>query len=358
MTSKVWSATALLCLGTLLMGGCSKKMPFFGDTFLAVLSIVQPRPSQPLADTFVAPGDRWNDEQDIPWAVARSLGQMCKLSYAGPTEIDAALSRWNFSKIDHFHNGSLYACVASDDHTVLVAFRGTDDSKDWLVNIDAVPQLVPHGIIHSGFYQGMKTLYPEIAAAATAQGVEKKNLWITGHSLGGALAVAFAYECLAQGRFKPAGVVTFGQPLLADSALGAYISDQLGGNYVRFVNGRDVVTRVPPGYVHFGKLVWFHEGKLDMGDQSGAAELAPLSAADFESLKKSLRDLRQLGRDFDPARLQSYEEKVAAVTDHLMDAYLHGIDTVGKPPHLAATARDPSSLEPVGQPGFLPKTSP
>lgn len=107
---------------------------------------------------------------------------------------------WGFDKINHFPNGSLYACVASDDHTVLIAFRGTDDPKDWLVNTDAMPQSVPHGIIHRGFYQAMKTLYAEVAAAATAQGVEKKNLWITGHSLGGALAVAFAYEILAEGR--------------------------------------------------------------------------------------------------------------------------------------------------------------
>jgi hypothetical protein len=330
VTRQVTSAMAALCFGTLLMGGCNKQLPAPGDKVRSALAAVQSQPSQPLADTFAAPGDHWNDKQGVPWAVARSLGQMAKLSYASESEINAALFKWGFGKISHFPKGSLYAWVASDDHTVLIAFRGTDDPKDWLVNTDAVPQSVPHGIIHRGFYQGMKTLYPEVAAAATAHGAEKKNLWITGHSLGGALAVAFAYQSLVEGRLRPAGVVTFGQPLLADSALGAYLSGQLGGNYVRFVNERDVVTRVPPGYVHFGKLIWFHGGKLEMGRQSSAAELQPLSTAEFESLQRSLRDLRQSGKSFDPASLQSYGEQVAAVTDHFMDAYLRGIDMFAK----------------------------
>lgn len=342
MTKQVCTANALLCLCALLTGGCTERIPSPGDKVRDALATVQPQPGQPLAVAFAAMGDHWNDEHGVPWAVAGSLAQMCKLSYAGEAEINAALSRWGFSKVSHFQNASLYACVASDDDTVLIAFRGTDDPKDWLVNTDVTPQSVPHGIIHFGFYQGMKTLYPEMAAAATAHGVENKHLWITGHSLGGALAVAFAYESLAEGRLKPSGVVTFGQPLLGDGALGAYVSGQLGGNYVRFVNERDVVTRVPPGYVHFGKLIWFHKGKLEMDTprvSSSAAgkptagphpELAPLSTAEFESLQRSIRELRQLGKSFDPARLQSYGEQVAAITDHFMDAYLRGIDAFAR----------------------------
>lgn len=330
MTRHVSSTIAVLWLGALLTGGCNKTVPATGDKVRAAWEAVQPQPSQPLADTFAAPGDHWDDKRGVPWAVARSLGQMCKLSYAGEAEITAALSKWGFGGIDHFPNESLYACVASDDHTVVIAFRGTDDPRDWLVNSDAAPQSVPHGVVHRGFYQGMKDLYPEVATAATAHGADEKNLWLTGHSLGGALAAAFAYETLAEGSLRPAGVVTFGQPLLADAALGAHLSDQLGGNYVRFVNERDVVTRVPPGYAHFGKLIWFHEDKLEVSRQSSTAEPEPLSTAEFKSLKEGLRELRQLGKSFDPASLRSYGEQVAAITDHFMDAYLGGIGTFAK----------------------------
>ncbi len=340
MAKQVCLTIVRLCLCVLSTAGCNKGSTLLRDTVRVAAAAIQPQSNQPLAVTFNALGDRWSDENGVPWAVAGALAQMCKLSYASEAEINTTLSEWGLPKVSHFRNGSLYACVASDDRTVLIAFRGTDDSKDWLVNADATPQPVRHGIIHRGFYQGMKTLYPEMVAAAADHGVEKKHLWVTGHSLGGALAVAFAYESLAEGRGTPAGVVTFGQPMVADTALGSYVSDRLGGNYVRFVNERDVVTRVPPGYVHFGKLIWFHDGKLeldaprvlaDAGDGPSAGshpELAPLSTAEFHSLQRGIRDLRTLGKNFDPANLQSYGEQVAAITDHFMAAYIRGIDAL------------------------------
>jgi hypothetical protein len=329
MMSKFCSAIAILfSLGALLTGGCDKTTSSPGTQVRATLAAIQPPASPPLAATFAAPGNRWNDDQSIPWPVARTFAEVCNLSYATEAEVNAAFARWGIGKVSHFPSGSLYACVASDDRTVLIAFRGTDDAKDWLVNTDAILQTVPHGIVHRGFYQGMKTLYDNLVSAATAQGAEKKNIWITGHSLGGALAVAFAYECLTQGKLRPAGLVTFGQPLLADSALAAYVSGELGGNYVRFVNERDVVTRVPPGYVHFGKLIWFHDGKLVVEKTAATShpELSPLSMTEFESLQRGLRDLRQLSNGLDPARLRSYGEQVAAITDHFMSGYLQGID--------------------------------
>ena len=184
MAKQVCATIVLLCLCTPMMGGCNKGSPLLRDKVRVALEAIQPQPSQPLAVAFAAPGDHWNDENGVPWAVARSLAQMCKLSYASEAEINTALAAWGFPKVSHFQNGSLYACIASNDHTVLIAFRGTDDSKDWLVNADATPQPVRHGIIHRGFHQGMKTLYPGMVAAATDQGVENKHLWITGHSLG------------------------------------------------------------------------------------------------------------------------------------------------------------------------------
>lgn len=333
MKRQVCLTCAFLCLCGLLMSGCNKKtISSVSEKVQAASTAIQQQAGVPLPDSLAEMGDRWDDAHGVPWAVAGSLAQICNLSYSGQEEVDAAFARWGFGKVNQFQSASLYACMASNDQTVVIAFRGTDDLKDWLVNADVAPLPVPQGVIHRGFYEGMKTLYPQLVAAAGAHGVDKKHFWITGHSLGGALAVAFAYECAAQGRLKPSGVVTFGQPLLADSALGGYLSGALGGNYVRFVNERDVVTRVPPGYVHFGKLVWFHEGKLvtDAQPASSHPEFQPLSVAEFDSLRKSIRELRQSGKGFDAATLQSYGAQVAAITDHLMAGYLRGIAAFGR----------------------------
>lgn len=349
MTRPLSWACAILFAGGLLLAGCKGTSPSPGEFLRTAWATFRPQ-AQTVPETgFTSPGDHWNDEQGIPWPVADSLGQVCKLAYASQTEVNKTLSGWGFATVAHFPKASLYAFVASDDRTVLVAFRGTDDLKDWLVNTDVAPQVVAHGIIHRGFYQGMKMLYPDVTAAISAQGGKKKNVWVTGHSLGGALAVAFAYESLAEGKFKPSGVVTFGQPLLADSALGSYLCSQLGGNYVRFVHGRDIVTRVLPGYVHCGKLVWMHDGKVDRETRPAHARLAsdsqsamhpelePLSTAEFESLRQGIHDLRQAGKTFDLSSVRSYEERLVALADHFMDGYLGSMALAGQSTSGAAT---------------------
>jgi hypothetical protein len=149
---------------------------------------------------------------------------------------------------------------------------------------------------------------------------------------------------MTQGSLRPSGVVTFGQPALADQALGSHMAQQLGGNYVRFVNERDVVTRVPPGYLHFGTQIWFHDGAPTVSrprlvtlastspesPAAGDGILQPLSLAEYEAFQRSLRELRQPGKKLDTARLQAYGENVVAITDHFMNNYLRGIQQSSK----------------------------
>jgi hypothetical protein len=70
----------------------------------------------------------------------------------------------------------------------------------------------------------------------------------------------------------------------------------------------------------------YRKRNLVSADPASHPELSPLSMTEFESLRRGLRDLRQLSNGLDPARLRSYGEQVAAITDHFMSAYLQGID--------------------------------
>lgn len=77
-------------------------------------------------------------------------------------------------------------------------------------------------------------------------------LFMTGHSLGGALATLAAY------RRPPAALYTFGSPRVAGTDLAAHLNGEQGLNVWRVVNSTDIVPRVPPplGYRHVGKLVY------------------------------------------------------------------------------------------------------
>ena len=131
------------------------------------------------------------------------------------------------------------------------------------------------GRVHRGFYQAFKGIMPKLENAL--YGSEEQNgimtenpapLWITGHSLGGALATLFAAWLINQE--KPfAGLYTFGAPRVGDIAFKNRLEESAPGAVWRVVNNHDLVTRVPfrgKGFRHAGRVVAFNSaGELDLG---------------------------------------------------------------------------------------------
>jgi hypothetical protein len=74
-----------------------------------------------------------------------------------------------------------------------------------------------------------------------------KLVWITGHSLGGALATMAAARLVGEGVLRPeqiGGIYTFGQPRVGDAHFAQAYA--LGARHFRVVHDNDVVTQVPP----------------------------------------------------------------------------------------------------------------
>jgi hypothetical protein len=172
----------------------------------------------------------------------------------------------------------------------MVAFSGTDmrqrkdtDSisdilTDWLVNLNAaMTDSEDGGKVHCGFQQALdevwnprdrderdrlKPFLDEICEDG------RRKVWFTGHSLGAALAT------LAAGRYDDAPeLCTFGSPRVGD---GDY-ADSLDFDAYRFVNGEDIVTRVPLSgpYHHVGAAKFIDEEGVihDQEEQDGSSGL-------------------------------------------------------------------------------------
>jgi Lipase (class 3) len=94
-----------------------------------------------------------------------------------------------------------------------------------------------------------------------------KSIFITGHSLGGALAVFAAVDIKAN--VIPSGKVTlytYGQPRVGNPAFSDYIFTKLDGSYVRVTHYDDTVAHVPPrvgGFKHAGNELWFKNKAMD-----------------------------------------------------------------------------------------------
>jgi hypothetical protein len=128
-----------------------------------------------------------------------------------------------------------------DTHAVL-AFRGSDPVTlpTWVT--DAVVRLVEHeeydGRVHLGFSSVLRRTWGKVEWVL--EEARDNPLFLTGHSMGGALAVLTACRLAKAGR-TPRAVYTFGAPRVGDRAFCA----GYGLPTYRVVNRLDLVPEMP-----------------------------------------------------------------------------------------------------------------
>lgn len=124
---------------------------------------------------------------------------------------------------------------------LILAFRGTETKAIEDIRTDARAGLQDApggGRVHPGFYRAFESVQEQIQQVLNAHGDDP--LYITGHSLGGALAVV-ASRYLQHP--QTAATYTYGGPRVGDEL---FFSDYRLPVY-RVVNGADVVARLPFG---------------------------------------------------------------------------------------------------------------
>ena len=167
-------------------------------------------------------------------------GQETVLDYA-PLDLRAVVSRF-------------------DDHTE-IAFRGTRDLANWILDLDVrKAALAYHVKVHQGFLNATEALLPLLLAELLPPGLDKaqvKPLYITGHSLGGALASLAALFLYREG-LPVAAVYTFASPRVGNREWRMIYDDSLGERSYRIVAEGDLVPYLPgllDGFRHVGQEI-------------------------------------------------------------------------------------------------------
>lgn len=190
---------------------------------------------------------------------ALSLANCSLLAYSDEDEIIKQLKERQFDRVipcnsDH-HSTDTQAYVAARPDAMIVAFRGTEPTnlRDFAADFDAgqIPfetkfQFLGWGRVHEGWADGVAVVLRKVVEALKAHDDGTRSLWITGHSLGGALAMLTAAFLANVQKLPLAGVYTFGQPRVGDPVFRAHYDETLGDITFRCVNDRDPVPHVPP----------------------------------------------------------------------------------------------------------------
>lgn len=161
------------------------------------------------------------------------------------------------------------AFIARNNEFAVLAFRGTEVTKrrDVKTDIKASKISVLQGRVHVGFMEAYRSVGPQIRKSL----LELKGvpLYITGHSLGAALATIATHNLehdtdFPQFRQMIAACYTFGSPRVGNSRY------DFRAPIYRIVNTTDVVTAIPflaMGYMHIGdvRFLGVKEGEFQRG---------------------------------------------------------------------------------------------
>jgi len=147
-----------------------------------------------------------------------------------------------------------FLVVKDDNAYAVLAFRGTE--KNWRdIQTDILARRIktPKGKIHVGFKSAFASIEKDIKKSLAR--VAGLPLYITGHSLGGALATVATQSLEWDSRFRDqiAACYTFGSPRVGNDEYDTSIKSM----FYRVVNTTDIVTIVPlllMGFVHVGDV--------------------------------------------------------------------------------------------------------
>ena len=228
-----------------------------------------PAPAQPAFSYFNAATG------NTTFGEAYLMSLLSWVSYFDPSDARSLLQSWgltlgsnDFFDIDTLYllgaSGSTQGFVAYNDTAIFVAFQGSttnDFAQDWIDNdLDVAPQPMPVWgpavVLHHGFAEAAAVSYHRVRSRVEQLLKDRPNrkVWITGHSLGGAVATLTAFRLTHDHGIKIQGVHTFGAPPVGNNSWKSLFDGTIS-NMNRWNLQNDPIVSLPPPpiFAHVGR---------------------------------------------------------------------------------------------------------
>ena len=185
------------------------------------------------------------------------------LAYGEPSEVSKKFRKHGFHSNKYCSKNGAQCYIVWNDTDAVICFRGTEpkEMSDIKADLNAIQRQGLHnkGDVHGGFQGEINKLWDLIVEKIDE--LKNHKIYITGHSLGGAMATICAKR-LQEQQVEVQCLYTYGSPRVGDKR---WVKSLQIPHY-RFQNNNDVVCKVPfwiMGYRHHGKNVYIgYNGKI------------------------------------------------------------------------------------------------
>ena len=194
-----------------------------------------------------------------------NFAKISEITYENPDTSVKKFNMFGYSIVKFFDKAGAQAYLLTDGTNNVLSFRGTEvkEKSDVVADLKMhkvfeidLPAGIAKGKVHQGFRDELDKLWPDIQKELSIN--RNIPLYITGHSLGAAMATIAASRISN----KVEALVTFGSPRVGTKA---FIENSKVVHF-RVQNNNDDVPKVPPlvfGFRHHGTNVYLsYEGKI------------------------------------------------------------------------------------------------
>jgi hypothetical protein len=193
-----------------------------------------------------------------------------------------------FISVHGVSKNSAQAALVEHETYLTLVFRGTDEGNDWIDNLNAFPEQALFGAFHRGFLHSVLDIWdPLFERYSELYGQKRRGLFLTGHSLGGAMATV-ASSILIQQDMCFTSTYTFGQPRVVTRDTARVYNVEAKDKTYRFQNNNDIVTRAPArvmGYSHVGTFLYITQERQLQQDPGRWLQFLDSASGAMESLK-------------------------------------------------------------------------
>ena len=124
------------------------------------------------------------------------MAKCAQIAYMDGKEAKAAYKKVGYTSHKFIENDGAQVHIVSNKTEIVLCFRGTEPAEfsDIKADLNALPDKAAngHGLVHNGFQTEIEKIWDQIRTAMAKMKLDGKQFYITGHSLGGAMATIAA----------------------------------------------------------------------------------------------------------------------------------------------------------------------